>query len=45
MGTREKSKVLKEELTDVRKRMRSTNKSVAGITKEFNEEVGNGGKA
>jgi hypothetical protein len=31
MGSREKSKVLKVELKDVRKRMRSTNKSVGRI--------------
>lgn len=36
--------MLKEEVKDVRKRMRSANKSVGGINKEFNEKVRNGGK-
>jgi hypothetical protein len=39
--------VLKEEVKDVRKRMRSTNtsKSVGGINKDHNEKVMNGGKS
>lgn len=36
--------MLKEEEKDVRQRMRSTNKSVGGINKDFNEKLRNIGK-